>query len=121
MGFNTAFKLRKHNTIVSVRNARYAQQFKHSIFTVCVAQLAYRLHSAMLKMQPLTKPIKAQDLFYVPPASKFINPTFCPQCIHAFCMDLITNSDYFLMQLQFIGFYNRCRECLLRGTNWVFK
>jgi hypothetical protein len=25
------------------------------------------------------------------------------------------------MQLQFIGFYNRCRECLLRGTNWVFK
>ena len=72
-------------------------------------------------MQTLTKPLKAQDFLYVPLGSKFRNPTFCPQCIHVFFMDLITNSDYFLMQLQFIGFYNRGRECLLRGKNRVFK
>jgi len=36
-------------------------------------------------------------------------------------MDLRTNSDYFSIQYYFIGFYNRGRECLLRGTNWVFK
>ena len=38
-----------------------------------------------------------------------------------FCVDLWTNSDYFSLQQSLIGFYNRGRECLLRGTNWVFK
>jgi len=28
----------------------------------------------------------------------FINSTFCPQCICVFCMDLRTNSVYFLIQ-----------------------
>ena len=36
-------------------------------------------------------------------------------------MDLRTNSDYFSIQYYFIGFYNQGRECLLRGTDWVFK
>jgi len=45
---------------------------------------------------------------------------FCPQCIYVFCVDLRTNSDYFSIQHELIGFYNRGRECLLRGTNWVF-
>ena len=43
------------------------------------------------------------------------------QCIYVFCVDLRTNSDYFLMQHQLTGFYNREGECLLRGTDWVFK
>jgi len=38
-----------------------------------------------------------------------------------FCMDLRTNSDYFSIQRYNIGLYNRGRECLLRGTDWVFK
>ena len=38
-----------------------------------------------------------------------------------FCVDLRTSSDYFSIQQQLIGFYNRSRECLLRGTKWVFK
>ena len=40
---------------------------------------------------------------------------------YVFCVDLRTNSDYFTIQHQFIGFYNQGKECLLRGTNWVFK
>jgi len=36
-------------------------------------------------------------------------------------MDLRTNSDYFSIQHELTGFYYRSRECLLRGTNWVFK
>jgi hypothetical protein len=32
-----------------------------------------------------------------------------------------TNSDLCHLQHKLIGFYNRCRECLLRGTHWVFK
>ena len=36
-------------------------------------------------------------------------------------MDLRTNSDYFSTQYYFIGFYNQGRECLLHGTDWVFK
>jgi hypothetical protein len=28
---------------------------------------------------------------------------------------------YLSLQHQLIGFYNRGKECLLRGTDWVFK
>ena len=46
---------------------------------------------------------------------------FCPQCIYVFCVDLRTNSDFLSIQQQIIGFYNRARECFLRGTNWVLE
>jgi hypothetical protein len=50
--------------------------------------------------------------------SKFyVLPT---QCIHVFCVDLRTNSDYFPMQHQLTVFYNGDGECLLRGTDSVF-
>jgi len=44
------------------------------------------------------------------------NFTFFPHSVFMFCMDLRTNSDYFLT-----GFYNRDSVCSLRGTDWVFK
>jgi len=51
----------------------------------------------------------------------FTNSTFCPtQCIYVFCVDLRTNSDYFSIQHQVTGLYNRDGECLLRGTDWIF-
>jgi hypothetical protein len=43
------------------------------------------------------------------------------QSIYVFCVDLRRNSDYFPTHHWLTGFYNRSRECLLRGTNWVFK
>jgi hypothetical protein len=42
------------------------------------------------------------------------------QCIYVFCVHLRTNSDYFPIQHQLTGFYNRDGVCLLRGTDWVF-
>ena len=44
----------------------------------------------------------------------YVLPT---QCIYVFCVDLRTNSDYFPIQHQLVGFYNRDGECLLRGTD----
>jgi hypothetical protein len=44
----------------------------------------------------------------------YVLPT---QCVYVFCMDLRTNSDYFLVQHSLIGFYNRNGQCLLRGTD----
>jgi hypothetical protein len=41
---------------------------------------------------------------------------FCPHCIDVNCVDLQTNSDYFTVQHELIGFYNRDVMCLLRGT-----
>ena len=38
-----------------------------------------------------------------------------------FCIYLRTNSDLCHLQHKLIGFYNRDKKCLLRGTNWVFK
>ena len=35
-------------------------------------------------------------------------------------MDLRTKNDYFPIQHQLIGFYNRDGVCLLRGTDWIF-
>jgi hypothetical protein len=51
----------------------------------------------------------------------FNNCTFCPHCIYVFCIYLRKNSDLCHLQHKLIGFYNRDKKCLLRGTNWVFK
>ena len=47
----------------------------------------------------------------------YVLPT---QSIYVFCMDLRTNSDYFPIQHQLTGFYNRDGLYLLRGTDWRF-
>jgi len=39
---------------------------------------------------------------------------------YVFCVDLRTNSDYFPIQLELTGLYNRDGVCLLCGTDWVF-
>jgi hypothetical protein len=54
-------------------------------------------------------------------ALTFRNYVFCPQCNYMFCVDLRTNNDFFSVQQLLICFYNRGRECLLRGTYWAFK
>jgi hypothetical protein len=46
--------------------------------------------------------------------ARYVLPT---QSIYVFCVDLRTNSDYFTVQHQLIGFYNRDVACLLRGTH----
>jgi len=51
----------------------------------------------------------------------FNNCTLCPHCIYVFCIYLRRNSDLCHLQHKLFGFYNRVEECLLRGTNWVFK
>jgi hypothetical protein len=38
-----------------------------------------------------------------------------------FCIYLRTNSDLCHLQHKLIGFYNRDKKCLLRGTNWVIN
>jgi len=48
----------------------------------------------------------------------YVLPT---QCIYLFYVDLRTNSDYFTIQHQLTGFYNRHGKCLLRGLDWVFR
>jgi hypothetical protein len=52
-------------------------------------------------------------IIHVSPASAFRNSVFC--------LDLKVNSDCFSIHNKLIGFYNRGRECLLGGTNWVLK
>jgi len=44
----------------------------------------------------------------------YVLPT---QSIYVFCIDLWTNSDFFPVQHQLAGFYNRDGVCLLRGTS----
>jgi len=48
----------------------------------------------------------------------YVLPT---QCIYVFCVDLRANSGYFPIQHELTGLYNRDGECLLRGTDKVFK
>jgi len=45
--------------------------------------------------------------------------TFCPHSVFVFCVNLRTNSDYFLYSVDRLVFYNRDGECLLSGTHWV--
>jgi len=60
-------------------------------------------------------------LLYVLQALTFRNSVFFPQRIYVFSMDIITNSDYFSLQHQLIGLYNRGTVCLLCGTEWFFN
>jgi hypothetical protein len=45
----------------------------------------------------------------------------CPHCSYVFCVDLRTNSNLCHLHYELIGFYNRDKKCLLRGTSGVFK
>ena len=47
----------------------------------------------------------------------YVLPT---QCIYVFRVDLRANSDYFPIQHELVGFYNRDGTSLLRCTSWVF-
>jgi hypothetical protein len=46
----------------------------------------------------------------------YVLPT---HCIYVFCIYLRTNSDFCHLHHKLIGFYNR--DCLLRGTSWLFQ
>ena len=48
----------------------------------------------------------------------YVLPT---HCIYVFCVDLRTNRVYFPMYSKLTSFYNRDGDCLLHGTDWVFK
>ena len=48
----------------------------------------------------------------------YVLPT---QCVHVFCVDLGTNSDYFTVQHWLVGFYNWDGVCLLRGTFYILR
>jgi len=64
---------------------------------------------------------KAYWLRDAPTSSTFNNCTLCPHGIYVFRIYLRTNSDLGHLQHNLIGFYNRDKKCLLRGTDWVFK
>jgi hypothetical protein len=55
------------------------------------------------------------------PVEYFNNCPLCPNCIYVFRVCLRTNSDLCHLQHNLIGFYNRDKKCLQRGTDWVFK
>jgi len=42
------------------------------------------------------------------------------ECIYVSCVELRTNSHYFLIQHWLTGLYRWDGVCLLRGTDWVF-
>jgi hypothetical protein len=44
-----------------------------------------------------------------------------PHFIYVFCIYLKTNSDFCRTEHKLVGFYNRDKKFLQRGTNWVFK
>jgi len=46
---------------------------------------------------------------------------FATKCIYVVCMELGTNSDYFTVQHQVVGFHNRDGVCLLRGTFCILR
>ena len=58
---------------------------------------------------------ETQCVYYALRSTFHVLPT---QCFYVFCVDLITNSDYFTVQHWLIGFYNWDGLCLLRGTDW---
>ena len=69
----------------------------------------------------IRKPFKAYWLRDAPASLTFNNCTLCLHCIYVFCIYLRINSDLCHLHHKMIGFYNRDKKCLQRGTDWVFK
>ena len=63
------------------------------------------------------QPFKAQWLLYIPPVEHPAIYVLPIQCVCVFCVNLRTNSDYYLYSVDWLVFYNRDEECLLRGTH----
>ena len=59
-------------------------------------------------------------VFYYYFVCKVIGCILSTRCAFSGCVDLRTNSDYFPIQHELVGFCNRDGMCLLRGTSWVF-
>jgi hypothetical protein len=57
---------------------------------------------------------------YVQPSLTFRYLTFCPHSVLVF-YEFQNEQEFFTVQLQTTGFYNRDGVCLLRGTNWALK
>jgi hypothetical protein len=47
----------------------------------------------------------------------FSNSTFCPQCIYVFCVDLRTNSDFYLYSINLLVFITEAESvyCTVRS------
>jgi len=48
----------------------------------------------------------------------YVLPT---QCVYVFCVDLRTNSDYFIVQHWVVDFYNWYGVCLRHGTFYILR
>ena len=66
-------------------------------------------------------PFKSYCLTDAPSGLTLHNCTLYPLCSYVFCIYLRTNSDLCHLHHKLIGFYNRDKKCLLRGTDRVFK
>jgi hypothetical protein len=64
---------------------------------------------------------KAHWLRDAPTGLTLNNCTLYPHGIYVFCAYLRTNSNLCHLHHKLIGFYNRDKKCLQRGTDWVFK
>ena len=55
--------------------------------------------------------------YFTPSADVFINSVFCPQCFYVFCVDLRTNSDYFLYSVNLSVFKTEAKSvyCAVRN------
>jgi hypothetical protein len=61
--------------------------------------------------------VEAVSLNLLKLSGKFNYSMWCSHRTDVFRMDLRTNSNFYLIQLQRIGVYNRDRACLLCGTD----
>jgi hypothetical protein len=89
------------------------------------AKLGFRGDSDGCKknhLSELHEPREAWRLLYVPSGLTVNSSAFVfMKCIYVLCVDFRTNCYYFPGTSLTVRFYNRDGECLLRGTDWVFK
>jgi hypothetical protein len=88
-----------------------------------------QLYCDGLRMLIVIRPVKVQWSLYVPRSGHYMYRQFNiqqfyvlpTQCVYVFCVDLRTNSDYFPMQHQLFGFYNRDENfyCAVRTEHLI--
>jgi len=106
-----------YHTVVNICTAQWSL-YVPPVVSICTTQWSvYVPHSGQYMYHTVVSICTAQWSQYVPPgvtictaSLTFSNSTFCPHsCIYVFCVDLRTNSDYFTVQRELAGCYNRDR------------
>ena len=101
--------------------ARYVLHSTFCLHTVFMCSVWIWEQTAIISLYSIDCLVFITETEIVYCAVRFTFYVLPTHCIYVFCVDLRTNSDYFIVQHWLVGFYNWDGVCLLCGTFYILR